>query len=138
MSTPAPNWRQVVPGAIANHTAPSPLLDDGYEARFVRLRAYFPGRSEPVDFDLSKTLVSADADLATLKFEPFEGMPPPVPLAPKGSVVAGQRVLLLAANPGRVKEIVPVTLPEDRTLDIRETAEFVQLSAHLRRVLETC
>lgn len=50
----------------------------------------------------------------------------------------GQRVLLLAANPGRVKEIVPVTLPEDRTLDIRETPEFVQLSAHLRRVLETC
>ncbi|WP_454766976.1 ABC transporter ATP-binding protein [Cupriavidus campinensis] len=50
----------------------------------------------------------------------------------------GQRVLLLAANPGRVKEIVPITLPEDRTLDIRETPEFVQLSAQLRRVLETC
>jgi len=50
----------------------------------------------------------------------------------------GQRVLLLAANPGRVREIVPVTLAEDRTLDIRETTEFVQLSAHLRRVLETC
>ncbi|RQS66693.1 ABC transporter ATP-binding protein [Burkholderia sp. Bp8963] len=50
----------------------------------------------------------------------------------------GQRVLMLAANPGRVKEIVPVTLPEDRTLDIRETREFVELAAHLRRVLETC
>lgn len=50
----------------------------------------------------------------------------------------GQRVLMLAANPGRVKEIVPVTLPEDRTLDIRETREFVGLAAHLRRVLETC
>src|ERR1700674_5081663 len=50
----------------------------------------------------------------------------------------GQRVLMLAANPGRVKEIVPVGLPEDRTLDIRETPEFVELSAHLRRVLETC
>ena len=50
----------------------------------------------------------------------------------------GQRVLLLAANPGRVKEIVPVMLPEQRTLATRDTAEFVQLSAHLRRVLETC
>ena len=50
----------------------------------------------------------------------------------------GQRVLMLAANPGRVREIVPVDLPEDRTLDIRETPEFVQLAAHLRRVLETC
>ncbi|MFL9959729.1 ABC transporter ATP-binding protein [Paraburkholderia sediminicola] len=50
----------------------------------------------------------------------------------------GQRVLMLAANPGRVKEIVPVNLPEDRTLDIRETREFVELAAYLRRVLETC
>lgn len=50
----------------------------------------------------------------------------------------GQRVLMLAANPGRVKEIVPVSLPEDRTLDVRETREFVELAAYLRRVLETC
>ena len=50
----------------------------------------------------------------------------------------GQRVLVLAANPGRVREIVPVDLAEDRTLDIRETPEFVQLTAHLRRILETC
>lgn len=50
----------------------------------------------------------------------------------------GQRVLMLAANPGRVQEIVPVTLPPDRTLAIRETPEFVQLTAHLRRVLEIC
>jgi NitT/TauT family transport system ATP-binding protein len=50
----------------------------------------------------------------------------------------GQRVLMLAANPGRVREIVPVDLPADRTLDVRETPEFVRLTAHLRRVLETC
>jgi NitT/TauT family transport system ATP-binding protein len=50
----------------------------------------------------------------------------------------GQRVLMLAANPGRVKEIVPVSLSEDRTLDVRETREFVEIAAYLRRVLETC
>jgi NitT/TauT family transport system ATP-binding protein len=50
----------------------------------------------------------------------------------------GQRVLMLAANPGRVREIVPVELPDDRTLAVRETPEFVRLTAHLRRVLETC
>ena len=49
-----------------------------------------------------------------------------------------QRVLMLAANPGRVQEIVPVELPADRTLAIRETAKFVQLTAHLRRMLEIC
>ena len=50
----------------------------------------------------------------------------------------GQRVLMLAANPGRVQEIVPVTLPEDRTLAVRETVEFVELAARLRRILEIC
>ena len=49
-----------------------------------------------------------------------------------------QRVLMLAANPGRVQEIVPVDLPADRTLAIRETPEFVQLTARLRRILEVC
>ncbi|HVR49463.1 MAG TPA: ABC transporter ATP-binding protein [Pseudorhodoferax sp.] len=50
----------------------------------------------------------------------------------------GQRVLMLAANPGRVREIVPVDLPEDRGLDIRDTPEFTQLTSQLRRVLATC
>jgi NitT/TauT family transport system ATP-binding protein len=50
----------------------------------------------------------------------------------------GQRVLMLAANPGRVREIVPVRLPEDRNLKIRDTVEFVELAAYLRRVLEAC
>ena len=50
----------------------------------------------------------------------------------------GQRVLMLAANPGRVREIVPVRLPEERTLAIRDTVEFVELAAYLRRVLEVC
>ena len=45
---------------------------------------------------------------------------------------------MLAANPGRVREIVPVTLPETRTLDIRETADFVVLAGYLRRALEKC
>lgn len=78
----------------------APLIEDGYEARFVRLRAYFPGRKEPVDFDLGKTTVAADVDLAALRFEPFAGMSEAIPLAPKGSVVAGQRVLLLGYPSG--------------------------------------
>jgi NitT/TauT family transport system ATP-binding protein len=50
----------------------------------------------------------------------------------------GQRVVMMATGPGRVREIVPVDLPGERTLAIRETPEFVRLTAHLRRVLETC
>ncbi len=50
----------------------------------------------------------------------------------------GQRVMMMAANPGRVQEMVSVDLPEDRTLAIRETPQFVALTAYLRRVLEVC
>ena len=34
----------------------------------------------------------------------------------------GQRVLMMAANPGRVRAIVPVDLPAERTLAMRESA----------------
>jgi NitT/TauT family transport system ATP-binding protein len=50
----------------------------------------------------------------------------------------GQEVLLLAARPGRVRELVTVKLPAPRRLAVRETAGFVEQAAHLRRVLETC
>jgi len=50
----------------------------------------------------------------------------------------GQQVLMLAAHPGRVRELVDVKLPEPRRLAVRETPEFVALAAHLRAVLETC
>ena len=50
----------------------------------------------------------------------------------------GQEVLLLAARPGRVREMVPIKLPAPRRLAVRETAAFVEQAAHLRRVLETC
>jgi len=50
----------------------------------------------------------------------------------------GDRVLVLSANPGRVRDIVPVPLPYERTLEARETPEFVSLAARLRRTLETC
>jgi NitT/TauT family transport system ATP-binding protein len=50
----------------------------------------------------------------------------------------GQHVLMLAARPGRVREIVPIDLPEPRHLAIRDTAEFGALAGRLRRILETC
>jgi NitT/TauT family transport system ATP-binding protein len=50
----------------------------------------------------------------------------------------GQEVLLMAARPGRVREIVPVPLGSPRRIAQRETPEFVELAGHLRRVLETC
>ena len=50
----------------------------------------------------------------------------------------GQKVLVLAANPGRVRKMAEPGLPEERGLDIRESEEFVRQAAHLRALLETC
>ena len=50
----------------------------------------------------------------------------------------GQQVMLMAARPGRVREIVPVPLPNPRHIATRETPQFVELAAYLRRVLESC
>ena len=50
----------------------------------------------------------------------------------------GQRILVLAANPGRVRELVEVDLDYPRQLAVRDTAEFVTITAHLRKLLETC
>ncbi|PSC02518.1 ABC transporter ATP-binding protein [Alsobacter soli] len=47
----------------------------------------------------------------------------------------GEQVLVLAANPGRVTELVDVGLPRDRTLKIRETQPFVEIAANLRDLL---
>jgi NitT/TauT family transport system ATP-binding protein len=50
----------------------------------------------------------------------------------------GSEVLVLAANPGRVREIVPIRLGEPRALSARESPEFMRQAAHLRAVLEMC
>ncbi|WP_346894194.1 ABC transporter ATP-binding protein [uncultured Roseibium sp.] len=50
----------------------------------------------------------------------------------------GQNVLMLAAHPGRVKEFLEVDLPHPRSLKVRDTLEFVQITAHLRKQLEEC
>jgi NitT/TauT family transport system ATP-binding protein len=50
----------------------------------------------------------------------------------------GQHVLVLSSNPGRVREFVTVDLARERRLAMRDTIEFVRITAHLRELLETC
>jgi NitT/TauT family transport system ATP-binding protein len=47
----------------------------------------------------------------------------------------GEQVLVLAANPGRVNELVDIDLPRDRTRRIRETEPVMRIAAHLRDCL---
>jgi len=50
----------------------------------------------------------------------------------------GERVLMLAAHPGRVREVVATRLPPARELSLRESPDFVKQAAELRAILETC
>ncbi len=50
----------------------------------------------------------------------------------------GERVLVLAARPGRLREMVSTALPPSRALSMRESPEFVKQAGRLRAILETC
>jgi NitT/TauT family transport system ATP-binding protein len=50
----------------------------------------------------------------------------------------GEKVLMLAAHPGRVRQMIHTDLPETRELALRETSGFVKRAAELRGILETC
>ena len=48
----------------------------------------------------------------------------------------GEKCLVLSAHPGRVREYVDVGFPSPRVLGMRDTLEFVQVTAHLRSLIE--
>lgn len=78
----------------------APLLEAGYAPRLLFLRAFFPGRAEPVRFATERSVVSDEADLAVLAFEPTSPLPEPLPLADDAAAALGQRVVLLGYPSG--------------------------------------
>ncbi|MCY6380150.1 ABC transporter ATP-binding protein [Hoeflea prorocentri] len=54
------------------------------------------------------------------------------------AVFLGQKVLMLASHPGRLREVVEIDLPYPREIKLRDTPEFTRYAAHLRELLETC
>ena len=48
------------------------------------------------------------------------------------AVFLGDRVVVMSPSPGRIVEIIDVTLPRPRDLDIRETPEFGAMVRHIR------
>jgi NitT/TauT family transport system ATP-binding protein len=47
----------------------------------------------------------------------------------------GEQVMVMSANPGRVRDIVTIDLPRNRDTSIRETEGFIKVAAHLRDLL---
>jgi NitT/TauT family transport system ATP-binding protein len=52
------------------------------------------------------------------------------------AVFLSDHVVVMAANPGRILEIIPIDLPRPRSLDTRETPEFGRYAKHIRRMFE--
>ena len=48
----------------------------------------------------------------------------------------GRQCLVLSAHPGRVRKVIEIDLPEPRQLRMRDTLEFVTITARLRDLLE--
>ena len=45
------------------------------------------------------------------------------------------KIMVMSPRPGKINDIIESTLPEKRTLDIRETQEFLELSQRIRKGL---
>lgn len=54
------------------------------------------------------------------------------------AIFLGQKVLMLKANPGRVKDVVEIDLPFPRQVALREAPEFNAYCGQLRKLLEEC
>ena len=52
------------------------------------------------------------------------------------AVLLSDRVVVMAANPGRIIETIAIDLPRPRTLDSRETPEFGRYAKHIRGLFE--
>ncbi|MFQ5845707.1 MAG: serine protease [Planctomycetota bacterium] len=78
----------------------APFLSDGFTPRFLMLRAYFPGRKEPVRFDRSRSVSSPEADIAVLVCGASGDLPEALPLADPNQLRVGRRVLLLGYPSG--------------------------------------
>jgi len=54
------------------------------------------------------------------------------------AIFLGQKVLMLKANPGRVKDVINIDLPMPRKIALREDPSFNNYCSQLRKLLEDC
>jgi NitT/TauT family transport system ATP-binding protein len=51
------------------------------------------------------------------------------------AVFLSTRIVVMSPRPGRILDVIPSTLPRERTLDIRETPEFLKIAHRVRQGL---
>ena len=47
------------------------------------------------------------------------------------AIILSQRVVIMSARPGRVKEVIPVNIPYPRTQETKMTKEFLDLKVRI-------
>ena len=52
------------------------------------------------------------------------------------AVFLASKIYVMSARPGRIREVIPVYLPYDRTQDLKEREDFVALRMKLARMLD--
>jgi len=52
------------------------------------------------------------------------------------AIFLSNRVIVFSARPAKVKEIVEVDLPKERTLDLKHTPRFMEIFRHIWRLIE--
>lgn len=52
------------------------------------------------------------------------------------AVFLATKIYVMSARPGHIKEVVDVFLPYDRTLDLKDTQEFIQLRRYVSSLLD--
>jgi len=111
--------------------AAMPILEAGFEPRFVYLRAYFPDRKHAVEFDPADTVLAAKADLAALRFSPGAvALPDALPLAGAETLPRGRRVVMLGYPSGL--SALLARDDEDESLRLSNSVSF-----DARKVLDT-
>ena len=51
------------------------------------------------------------------------------------AVFLSTRIVVMSPRPGRIHDVIECNFPRDRTLDIRETPEFLEVANRVRRGL---
>jgi NitT/TauT family transport system ATP-binding protein len=52
------------------------------------------------------------------------------------AVFLSNRVVVMSPRPGRIEEVIPIELGQERNFDLRDEPEFTHYTRHIRRIFE--
>ena len=80
----------------------------------------------------TRCAISANSGVSRISSVRSAGRPDSIPEA----VFLSSRIVVMSPRPGRIVDVIESGLPADRTLDIRDTPEFAEISHRVRMSLQ--